>query len=82
MTVEKAKRMENGLLRAGELAGEAGVPVSTVRYYAEAGLISSVKETAGGQRLFPRSEVETVRGLKSLTRERWSLAQIQGVLAG
>ncbi|NJL01967.1 MAG: heavy metal-responsive transcriptional regulator [Spirulinaceae cyanobacterium RM2_2_10] len=40
------------LLKIGELQTQSGVPIKTIRYYEERGLIHPVSRTAGGFRLF------------------------------
>jgi MerR family redox-sensitive transcriptional activator SoxR len=47
------------LLSIGEVAKRAGVRVSTVRYYADRGLLPSIR-SAGGSRLFPRSTIRRI----------------------
>ena len=49
-------RMELGLLKVGEIAREAQVLNSTVRYYTEIGLLKVREMTDGGYRLYDREE--------------------------
>jgi DNA-binding transcriptional MerR regulator len=49
-------RIELGLLKVGEVAREAQVLNSTVRYYTEIGLLKVREMTDGGYRLYDREE--------------------------
>jgi DNA-binding transcriptional MerR regulator len=49
-------RMELGLLKVGEIAREAQVLNSTVRYYTEIGILKVKEMTDGGYRLYDREE--------------------------
>ena len=49
-------RMELGLLKVGEIAREAQIMVSTVRYYTEIGILKVKEMTDGGYRLYDREE--------------------------
>lgn len=54
-------------LRVGEVARAFGVSVSTVRRWDRVGLLNSWR-TPGGQRRFPRDEIDAAR--KRTTTER------------
>jgi len=49
-------RIELGLLKVGEIAREAQVLNSTVRYYTEIGILKVKEMTDGGYRLYDREE--------------------------
>jgi len=49
-------RIELGLLKVGEVAREAQVLNSTVRYYTEIGILKVREMTDGGYRLYDREE--------------------------
>ena len=49
-------RMEQGFLKAGEVAREAQVLNSTVRYYTEIGILKVKEMIDGGYRLYDREE--------------------------
>ena len=49
-------RIELGLLKVGEIAREAQVLNSTVRYYTEIGILKVKEMTDGGYRLYDRGE--------------------------
>ncbi len=78
----KKFRLENGLLKIGEIASEAGVRQSTIRYYTEVGLLSIAETTESGYRLYDRDE--TLRRLvmiKAISDTRVSLNQLKMELA-
>jgi DNA-binding transcriptional MerR regulator len=52
----KNERMNRGWLKIGELAKKLGVPVTTIRYYTEIGLLPVIAETPGGYRLYDEVE--------------------------
>ena len=52
----KKMRLEVGLLKLGEIASEAQVLSSTVRYYTEIGILKVKEMTDGGYRLYDREE--------------------------
>lgn len=49
---------EKNLLFIGQVAAQSGLPVKTIRYYADLGLLNSLERTEGGYRQFS-SEVLT-----------------------
>lgn len=54
----RQERMNRGWLKIGELAKKLCVPVTTIRYYTEIGLLTVVAETQGGYRLYDQREAE------------------------
>ena len=74
----KKMRMEVGLLKVGEIAREARVLTSTIRYYTEIGLLKVRELTEGGYRLYDRDEtVERLRMVKAVSEGHLSLAEIR-----
>jgi DNA-binding transcriptional MerR regulator len=53
----KSERLNRGWLKIGEIARKLGVPVTTIRYYTEIGLLPVIAETAGGYRLYDQNVV-------------------------
>ena len=56
-------------LRIGEVAGGSGLPVKTIRFYSDAGLILPTSRTEAGYRLFDQgvyAELSLIRTLKAL----------------
>jgi len=71
-------RLANGLLKIGEMAREAGVLVSTVRYYTDVGLLRVVANTQGGYRLYDRMDtLERIHTIKTINGRKWTLAEIK-----
>ena len=56
-------------LRIGQVAEATGLPVKTVRFYADEGLITTVGRSPGGYRLFDPAvvgELELIRSLRAM----------------
>jgi len=76
------KETNKNLLRIGEVAKVAGVPLSTIRYYTDIGLLKVVSRTNGGYRLYDREEALTIiRKIKPVVDRRRTLQQIKEDLA-
>ncbi len=52
----KHERLSRGWLKIGELAKKLNVPITTVRYYTDIGLLPVIAETLGGYRLYDQHE--------------------------
>jgi DNA-binding transcriptional MerR regulator len=78
----KKMRMEIGLLKVGEIAREARVLASTIRYYTEVGLLKVKDLTDGGYRLYDREDtLERLRLVKSVNEGHLSLAEVRTQLS-
>ncbi|GAB3673345.1 MerR family transcriptional regulator [Actinocorallia lasiicapitis] len=79
------------LFTIGQLARSTGVPVKTIRFWSDLGLVPPVDRTAGGYRLFDAAAaarldlVRTLRGLgldletvQKIVNEQTSLAEVAG----
>jgi DNA-binding transcriptional MerR regulator len=74
----KKMRLEIGLLKVGEIAREARVLASTIRYYTEIGLLKVRELTEGGYRLYDREDtLERLRMVREVNGDRLSLAEIR-----
>jgi MerR family copper efflux transcriptional regulator len=69
------------LLRIGEIQHQSQVPIKTIRYYEALGLISSVKRTDGGFRLFSLDVLPRLAFIKQAQKLGLSLAEIKEILA-
>lgn len=72
--------MNDSLISIGELARRSGVPVKTLRYYSDIGIVPPAERTASGYRLYGEEErlrLETVRTMRGLG---FGLDQIAGAL--
>ena len=61
--------MEAPALRIGQVAQASGLPVKTVRFYSDAGLIHAVSRSEGGYRLFAPTvvaELSLIRALRTM----------------
>jgi len=71
-------RLANGLLKIGEIAREAGLLVSTIRYYTDMGLLRVVANTPGGYRLYDREDtLERIHTIKTINGRKWTLGEIK-----
>ncbi len=59
------------LLRIGELAKEAGVSLTTVKFYAKEGLIRPARKTGRNMAYYDRACVSTIGTIRRLQRERY-----------
>jgi len=79
----KRERLKIGLLKIGEIAKEAGVLRSTIRYYTEMGLLR-IAETLlpGGYRLYDREQtLARIQQIKSIAEQNRTLEDIKEQLA-
>ncbi len=72
---------ETVLLRIGEVASNSGVPIKTIRYYEELGLLQATKRTGGKFRLFEPSVIRRLALIKRLQSLGLSLQEIGECLA-
>lgn len=72
------KKTDKNLLKIGEIAKVARVPLSTVRYYTDIGLLKVASHTEGGYRLYDREEaLGIIRKIKPVVDKRRTLKQIK-----
>lgn len=78
MTSAKRIRLEKGLMKVGEIAEEAGVMPSTVKFYTAEGLLDVADRTLGGYRLYDREKtVRRVIAIRQMTARRLSLSELK-----
>ena len=79
----KRERLRIGLLKIGEIAKEAGVLRSTIRYYTEMGLLRVVETLSpGGYRLYDREQtLARIQQIKSIAEQNRTLEDIKEELA-
>ena len=68
--------LESPLLKIGELASRSGVPIKTIRYYEELGLITTTDRTEGHFRLFHADTINRLSFIKQLQGLGLSLREI------
>ncbi|WP_314173448.1 helix-turn-helix domain-containing protein [Streptomyces winkii] len=69
-------------LSIGELASRSGLPVRTVRYYSEIGLLKEAGRSAGGHRRYTPSQLERLWLIRRLRALETPVTAIARVLAG
>jgi DNA-binding transcriptional MerR regulator len=74
--------MADTVMRIGELAKNAGVATSAVRYYEEAGLLSPAVRTEAGYRLYPPEALGRVQFVQRAKSLGLTLGEIRLLLAG
>lgn len=67
-------------LSIGEVAGEAGVNVQTLRFYERRGLLAEPPRRASGYRDYPPDSVSRVRFIKRAQELGFSLAEVEDLL--
>jgi MerR family transcriptional regulator, redox-sensitive transcriptional activator SoxR len=67
------------LLTVGEVAARSGVAVSTLHFYEEKGLVSSIR-SSGNQRRYPRGVLRRVSIIKVAQKAGISLSEIKAAL--
>lgn len=71
----------NGLMKVGEIAKEASVPPSTIRYYVKFGLLKPAEVLPSKYRLFdPEETVRKIRLIRELQAKKPTLLKISQAL--
>jgi len=75
----KRERLRIGLLKIGEIAREAGVLRSTIRYYTDMGLLRVAEILLpGGYRLYDREQtLVRIQQIKSIAEQNRTLEDIR-----
>ncbi len=68
-------------MKIGALAARSGVPVKTLRYYEELGLLPAIGRSEGGYRLFDENSLPRLEFIRRLKALGLSLEEIQSCLA-
>jgi len=71
---------KNTSYRIGAVAKQSEIPVKTIRYYEELGLLKTVGRTAGGFRLFGADVFFRLEFIKCAQTSGMSLAEVREVL--
>ena len=68
-----------GLVKIGELAREAGVATSTIRYYCQRGLLTVAGYSKGGYRLFSKEEsLKRIQQIRKVVESKITLEDLKG----
>ena len=72
---------QDDLLKIGQIAGQVGVAVSTLRYYEREGLVCPKARSRAGYRLYARAALEQLRFIRAGQAIGFSLDDIKALLA-
>ncbi|MCT0229981.1 heavy metal-responsive transcriptional regulator [Synechococcus sp. CS-1324] len=67
-------------MKIGALSGRSGLPVKTLRYYEDLGLLPAIGRSEGGYRLFAEQSLQRLEFIRRLKTLGLSLEEIQGCL--
>ncbi len=82
MTIAHAPVADSAIaMKIGELARRSGLPVKTLRYYEDLGLLPAVGRSPGGYRLFAEESLRRLDFIRRLKSLGLSLEDIQACLA-
>lgn len=70
-----------GDLTIGKAAGQAGVKISTIRFYERRGLITQPRKPEGGFRTYSEKTIRRVRFIRQAQDIGFSLAEIEDLLS-
>jgi DNA-binding transcriptional MerR regulator len=74
---------KDSLLKAGELAKETGLLVSTIRYYTKIGLLTADAATPGNYNLYAkRKALKRLNAIEHLKKKRFTLDEMLAKLNG
>lgn len=68
-------------MKIGSLATRSGLPVKTLRYYEDLGLLPAIGRSEGGYRLFGEQSLRRLQFIRRLKTLGLSLDEIKGCLA-
>lgn len=74
--------MEERLHAIGEVAQLSGVPVKTIRYYSDSGLLPPAQITASRYRLYTTTDIWRLQTIRMLRQMGFGLEDIRALLAG
>ncbi len=80
ITQEQPKLTQEQPKQIGSIAKESGVPIKTIRYYEELGLLQSIGRTEGGYRLFSADVLSRLSFIKRAQSLGLSLSEIKDFL--
>lgn len=67
-------------MRIGEVAGRAGVPAKTIRFWEELGLLPKPERTSSRYRNYEAEVVDRLRFIRQAQSAGFTLRQVRGVL--
>ncbi len=72
--------MPKSRLRIGEVSKQTGVPIRTIRFYEEAGLLPPSDRRASGYRVYTEQDVEKLRFIRQAKRFGLTLKEIRSIM--
>ncbi len=72
--------MSKSRLLIGEVSKQTGVPIRTIRFYEEAGLLSPSGRRPSGYRVYTDQDVERLRFIQQAKRFGLTLKEIRGIM--
>lgn len=78
--MDRVIRRNSGRAFIGTIARQAEVPIQTVRYYEEVGLVSRPSRTDAGYRTYGPGTLDRLRFIKKAQHLGLSLGEIRGIL--
>jgi MerR family transcriptional regulator, copper efflux regulator len=75
------RQAPGGAMKIGALAARSGLPVKTLRYYEDLGLLPAIGRTEGGYRLFSEQSLRRLEFIRRLKTLGLSLEEIQSCLS-
>ena len=73
----ETKKIEEKLLKIGELAKSVGENISTIRHWIHEGLMEATEVTASGYQLFSHELIERIKKIQTLKKKRYTLSEIR-----
>jgi MerR family transcriptional regulator, copper efflux regulator len=80
MVATLSQDQDQALLQIGQVAAQSQVPIKTIRYYEELGLLKSSERTEGRFRLFSPNTIARISFIKRLQKLGLSLQEIAEIL--
>ena len=72
--------MSKGGLLIGDVSKQTGVPIRTIRFYEEAGLLSPSERRPSGYRIYTAQDVEKLRFIQQAKRFGLTLKEIRSIM--
>ncbi len=79
-TFRRPMAMKPKAMTIGKVAGEVGVPASTIRYYERAGLLLPSARSGAGYRLYSQDDLARLRFIRAAQATGFTLKDIQELL--
>jgi Fic family protein len=74
---KETSTLKGKLIKIGELAKRANLPIATIRYWTSLGLLEVADHTAGGYALYTHDIIERIKHIQELQQKRFTLQEIK-----